>query len=77
MISFDEAMKRTAAEIAKHVENVLVSGELMLRDHGATEEEVATFLAWKREEMDTWATETLAEIRRGLSDFDAPSAKLQ
>lgn len=76
-MTVDESMAKAAAEIAKQVEHALEAGEMLLRDKGATEDEVAAFMVEHRSQMQQWADETLGEIRRSMSDWSAPSVKLQ
>ncbi|MBB2670691.1 UNVERIFIED_ORG: hypothetical protein GGE44_000232 [Rhizobium esperanzae] len=77
MISFEEAMALTAASLDRQIETAIEHDELLLADKGATEAEIAEHIAIRREEAAGWKAECLAEIRRGLTQPDAPSARLQ
>ncbi|MGR9204112.1 hypothetical protein ACU8OG_09245 [Rhizobium leguminosarum] len=76
-ISFEEAMERTSASLDRQIEEAISHDELLLADKGATEDEIAAHVAIRREEAIKWKAEALAEIIRGLSDWDAPTPKLQ
>lgn len=77
MISFAEAMARTEQSFDRQIANALDQSELILVDHGATADEIASFQADYMAELEEWKAEALAEIIRGLSDWDAPTGKLQ
>lgn len=77
MIPFAEAMARTAASLDRQIADALNQSELLLLDQGATEDEIVTFRAAYLAESQEWKAETLAEIIRGLSDWAAPTGKLQ
>lgn len=77
MISFEEAMTRTAASLDRQIETAIEHDELLLADKGATEDEIAAHMAIRRQEAAGWKAECLAEIRRGLTHFDAPSTRIQ
>ncbi|MGG7580632.1 hypothetical protein [Rhizobium sp. Nf11,1] len=77
MISFEEAMARTSASLDRQIEKAIEDNELFLADKGATSDEIAAHVAICREEATAWKAEVLAEIARGLRDWDAPTGKLQ
>ncbi|MBY5530532.1 hypothetical protein [Rhizobium leguminosarum] len=76
-ISFEEAMERTSASLDRQIEEAISHDELLLADKGATEDEIAAHVAIRREEAIKWKAEVIAEIGRGLMDWDAPTGKLQ
>lgn len=76
-MTVDEAVAKTEASLDKQIAEALERDEVLIVDHGGTDVEVSAFLAHRKDEFDAWKAETLSEIRRGLSDFDAPSVKLQ
>ncbi|TPM11525.1 hypothetical protein FJ960_01925 [Mesorhizobium sp. B2-3-11] len=75
--SLDEAMEMTAASIDKHIAEQLLRDEVFIADRGATKRELASFMEDRKRTLDTWKTDVIAEIRRGLDEPTAPSAKLQ
>jgi len=77
MISFKEAVARTSASLDRQIADVLDQSELVLLDQGATPDEIASFRAEYTVQSQEWKAEALAEIIRGLSDWDAPTSKLQ
>ncbi|WP_434712844.1 hypothetical protein NMA58_07550 [Rhizobium sp. YTUHZ045] len=77
MISFKEAVARTSASLDRQIADALDQSELVLLDQGATADEIASFRAEYLAESQVWRAEALAEIIRGLSDWDAPTGKLQ
>ncbi|WP_049735574.1 hypothetical protein [Rhizobium ecuadorense] len=77
MISFEEAMARTAASLDRQIADALDQSELLLLDQGATADEIASFRTGYLAEAQEWKAEALAEIIRGLSDWNAPTGKLQ
>ncbi|TBD68315.1 hypothetical protein ELH16_08615 [Rhizobium ruizarguesonis] len=76
-ISFEEAMARTAASLDRQIEEAISHDELLLADKGASEDEIAAHVAIRRKEGASWKSKCLSEIRRGLTQLDAPSARLQ
>jgi hypothetical protein len=76
-MTLDEAIAKAAASIDKYLADEIERNELMIADHGGTPEEVIVFIEHRKKIMKAWKAETLAEMRRGLSDFDAPSTRLQ
>jgi hypothetical protein len=76
-MTFEQMMEKTAASFDTHIARGLEHAELLLRDHGATDSEVEIFMAEQRAVLEAQKAEAIAEIRRGLSDWDAPSGKLQ
>jgi hypothetical protein len=76
-MTLDEAIAKAAASLDKYLADELERNEIMIADHGGTADEVAAFIEHRKKIMELWKAETLAEIRRGLSDFDAPSTRLQ
>ncbi|HEV2901530.1 MAG TPA: hypothetical protein VGX71_27560 [Pseudaminobacter sp.] len=70
-------MAQTEASLDKYLADEIERNELIIADHGGTPEEVIVFIEHRKKIMEAWKAETLAEIRRGLSDWDAPSGKLQ
>ncbi|MGR9156039.1 hypothetical protein [Rhizobium leguminosarum] len=77
MISFKEAVARTSASLDRQIADALDQSELLLLDQGATADEIASFRAEYTVKSQEWKAEALAEIIRGLSDWDAPTPKLQ
>ena len=59
------------------VEHSLETTADLLRDHGATDEEVEAQLTIQRAELAAWRVQAEAEARRWFSDMSAPSVKLQ
>ena len=66
MMTVDEAFEKAAAKIDALLAQNLSEAEIMLRDHGATEEELADFLARTQRDVAVWRTEKLAELRAWL-----------
>ncbi|KZS55266.1 hypothetical protein [Rhizobium anhuiense] len=77
MISFEEVIAWTAASLDRQIADALDQSELILLDQGATADEIASFRAEYTVQSQEWKAEALAEIIRGLSDWDAPTPKLQ
>jgi hypothetical protein len=77
MMTLEEAMAKSAMSIDTQIAGEIERNEIMLADNGSNEDEIAEFIATRKEELGRWKAETLAEIRRGLSDFDAPTGKVQ
>ncbi len=76
-ISFAEAVARTSMSFDQQIANALDQSALVLADRGATATELAAFQAEYKIELEEWKVASLGEIIRGLSDWDAPSGKLQ
>ncbi|PDS80140.1 hypothetical protein [Rhizobium sp. L43] len=77
MKSLEEALEWTAASLDQQIKEAIEHDELLLSDLGATDDEIAAHVAKRREEAVIWRASCLAEVRRGLSDWDAPSSALQ
>ncbi|WP_327205889.1 hypothetical protein [Rhizobium beringeri] len=77
MTTFAECMAWTAASLDRQIEKAIEDNGLFLADMGATDDEIAAYVAICREEGVRWKAEVLAEIGRGLMDWDAPTGKLQ
>ncbi|MGO6903632.1 hypothetical protein ACCS96_25565 [Rhizobium ruizarguesonis] len=75
--TLEEAMAWTSASLDRQIEKAIEDNELFLADMGATDDEIAAHVAICREEAIKWKAEVLAEIGRGLMDWDAPTGKLQ
>lgn len=76
-ISFEDAIAWTAASLDRQIADALDQSEFVLLDQGATADEIASFRAEYLAESQEWKAEALAEIIRGLSDWNAPTGTLQ
>ncbi|MBY5458052.1 hypothetical protein U8P80_03005 [Rhizobium beringeri] len=76
-MTLDDLIARTAASLERQIEKAISHDELLLADKGASEDEIAAHVAIRREEGASWKSKCLSEIRRGLTQLDAPSARLQ
>ena len=65
-MTIDQAFEKAAAKIDALLEKNLSESEIMLRDRGATEEEIEDFLARTKRDLAAWRTEKLAELRAWL-----------
>ena len=70
-----DAMAQAAKAIDRLLAESLERTEIMLRDHGGTDEEVATVMQSQREELSAWREAELAKVARWVSDPAAPSSE--
>jgi hypothetical protein len=65
----NEALAKAIAEMDAHIERALADAEILLRDHGATDEELEAEMAIQRADALDAKARTIAEIQEWFDDI--------